>query len=111
METVISAPNRIGLPSSLISGSILETLAFLMIIVILFLLFSSPRRGLNHSAANATETARASSENSVSPEPTHLTDPLSGLENIECEEHEVTAQKRGTPATNNPIDVLINIED
>ena len=95
----------------MISGSILETLAFLMIIVILFLLFSSPRRGRNRSAASATGNAGAGSENSVGHEPAHVADPLSGLENIESEEYEANAPKRGTPVMYNPIDVLTNIED
>lgn len=111
METVILTPNKIELPRSLVFTSILETLAFLPVTVVSFLLFNPPLLGLNYSKANTKEATGAGSEEPVSNESAQPIDPFSSLENIEGEEHGAKAQKRAMALTYNPIYVLRNIED
>ncbi len=111
METVILTPNKIRLPRSLIPTSIMETLALLLLIAILFLLFIPSLFELNYSKnAEAKETTKTYSEELVSDESAQFRDLLSGLENIEREEHTERDSKRTAPAARNPILVLTNIE-
>lgn len=110
-ETVILTSNEIRLPRSLIPTPILETLAFLLLIVILFL-FSAPSLfELKCSNTKTRDTARACTEELANKKSTQCRDPLSGLQNIEKEERAEQYSKRIASPAHNPIFVLTDMED